>query len=69
MEASEDTAPLSPEQIATARTQNNALNESMGLDVDVDPTSGEESDDELEPTSFPTLDLEKIALQKCFDRQ
>ena len=56
---------MSPDQIATANAKNNALNESLGLEVDVHPTSGEESDAELEPTSFSTLDLEKIALKNA----
>ena len=65
VEASEDIAPLSPEQIATAHAKNNALNESLGLEQDVDPTSGEETDDEVEATTFSTLKLENIALKNA----
>ena len=65
VEASEHTAPLSSDLIATANAKNNALNESLGLEVDVDSTPGEETDGELEPTSFSTLDLEKDALKNA----
>ena len=65
VEASEDIAPLSPDQITTAHAKNNALNESLGLEQDVDPTSGEESDGEVEATTFSTLELENIALKNA----
>ena len=53
VESSSDTAPLSPEQVANAEAKNALLNKSLGIQKDIDPTSGDETEDDDEyPHAF-----------------
>ena len=61
VETSSDTAPLSPEQVANAQAKNSLLNQSLGIEKDIDPTSGDETEDDDESVCFSTLDLERVA--------
>ena len=61
VETSSDTAPLSPEQVANAQAKNALLNESLGIEKDIDPTSGDETEDDDESFCFSALDLESVA--------
>jgi hypothetical protein len=65
VESSSDTAPLSPEQVANAEAKNALLNESLGIEKDIDPTSGDETDDDEESPSFSALDLERVAIKNA----
>jgi hypothetical protein len=38
VETSLDTAPLSPEQVANAQAKNTLLNQSLGIEKNIDPT-------------------------------
>jgi len=63
VETSSDTAPLSPEQVANAQAKNALLNESLGIEKDIDSTSGDETEDDDESfcLSALALDLERVA--------
>ena len=47
--------------MANAQAKNALLNESLGIVKDIDPTSGDETEDDDESFCFSALDLERVA--------